>query len=121
MILSDKYLKSQYCMTELLEVWYDCRRDPDAFACRIRAYRLPDATIHRPIDRVGYVGHWKSELRALRETIDRAGWDEIGWELHRSYERVKDIAANIGRLIDVLSDRIDARNFEDFERCGFDD
>ena len=120
-ILSDKYLRSQYCMTELLEVWFDCRRDPDAFSGRIRAYRLPDAAIHRPIDRVDYVGHWKKELSALKKKIDDVGWAEVGSDVHRSYERIREIADNAGRLLEVLADRIDPRDFEEFERYGFGD
>ena len=39
-VLSDKYLKSAYCMHELLDVWRNCREDDAEFIKRTRAYEL---------------------------------------------------------------------------------
>jgi internalin A len=40
-ILSDKYLKSPYCMNELFEFWRNRRQDDDEFLGHIRVYALP--------------------------------------------------------------------------------
>jgi internalin A len=40
-VLSDKYLKSAYCMHELFDVWRNCREDPETFIDRTRVQVLP--------------------------------------------------------------------------------
>ena len=47
-VLSDKYLKSPYCMYELFEVWRNARQEDEEFLKRIRVYTLPDAKILDP-------------------------------------------------------------------------
>ena len=47
-ILSDKYLKSPYCMYELLEVWRNSKMADEEFRRRIRVFRLPDAKMMTP-------------------------------------------------------------------------
>jgi internalin A len=44
-VLSDKYIKSTYCMTELFEVWRNCREEDSAFIARTRVYVTPCANI----------------------------------------------------------------------------
>ena len=44
-VLSDKYLKSPYCMHELFDVWRNCREDGDTFIDRTRVLVLPSAKI----------------------------------------------------------------------------
>ena len=50
-VLSEKYLKSPYCMFELFEIWRNNRADSALFAERIRAFTLPSARIATFIDR----------------------------------------------------------------------
>ena len=47
-VLSDKYLKSAYCMHELFDVWRNCREDDAEFIERTRVYVLPCAKIETP-------------------------------------------------------------------------
>jgi internalin A len=42
-VLSDKYLKSPYCMHELFDVWRNCREDGKTFVDRTRVFVLPSA------------------------------------------------------------------------------
>ncbi len=60
-ILSEKYLKSPYCMYELLEVWRNCKMEDEVYRQRIRVYRLPDAKMSSPL-----------EACALRQALERA-------------------------------------------------
>ena len=59
-ILSEKYLKSPYCMYELLEVWRNSMMDEEHFRRRIRVFRLPDARMTSPLE------------RAVRQVLERA-------------------------------------------------
>ena len=44
-VLSDRYLRSPYCMFELSEVWRTSRAEGEAFLRRVRVYSLPDAQV----------------------------------------------------------------------------
>ena len=65
-VLSDRYLRSPYCMFELFEVWRNCRREEAEFVQRVRAYTLPGTNISRPRDRLQYAIHWKENTRHWR-------------------------------------------------------
>ena len=43
--LSDKYLKSPFCMFELFEIWRTCRLNEVELTKRVRLYPLGDAKI----------------------------------------------------------------------------
>jgi internalin A len=60
--LSDKYLKSTYCTTELFEVWRNCRQEDAAFIARTRIYVLPSARIDTLADRTQYVLYWRAKF-----------------------------------------------------------
>ena len=60
--LSDKYLKSTYCMTELFDVWRNCREEDSAFIERTRIYVLPCAKIETLAERTQYVLHWRAKF-----------------------------------------------------------
>jgi internalin A len=63
-ILSEKYLKSENCMFELLQVAKHQR-----FNNRIFPIVLEDARIYRPIERIQYVRYWEEQLRDLDEAL----------------------------------------------------
>jgi hypothetical protein len=64
LILSDRYLKSDHCMRELLGV-----AAQRSFRARIFPVVLPDADIYRPIRRVHYIEHWREKKRELNDAI----------------------------------------------------
>ena len=68
-ILSDKYLKSPYCMYELLEVWRNCKAEDEVFRKRIRVYRLPDAKMMSPLERYDCAEYWDDEFTKLDELV----------------------------------------------------
>ena len=70
-ILSDKYLKSPYCMYELLEVWRNCKAEDEVFRRRIRVYRLPDAKMMGPTERCDCAEYWDDEFTKLDELVRR--------------------------------------------------
>ncbi|MDM8547367.1 toll/interleukin-1 receptor domain-containing protein [Candidatus Venteria ishoeyi] len=67
-IISDKYLKSQNCMFELLEVAQhgDWRE-------RVFPIVLADANIYKAINRIKYIKHWENEIAELDAAIKEVG------------------------------------------------
>src|SRR5205823_12753915 len=79
-ILSDKYLKSPYCMYELLEVWRNCKMADEVFRRRIRVYRLPDAKMSSPVERARCAKYWKEQFAELDTLVREDGADLLGTE-----------------------------------------
>ena len=71
-VISDKYLKSQYCMYELLEL----KRNLN-FSERIFPIVLPDAAIYDPVDRAGYIQFWEQRKAELNERMQGLGQEHL--------------------------------------------
>jgi hypothetical protein len=63
-IISEKYLKSENCMFELLQI-----AKHQKFVDRIFPIVLDDARIYKPIDRLKYVQYWEEEIKKLEEAL----------------------------------------------------
>ena len=66
-VISDKYLKSENCMFELVEI-----ANNNDFYDRIFPVVLSDANIYKPTGRLQYVQHWEDQIQKL-ETAMKAG------------------------------------------------
>jgi internalin A len=120
-VLSDKYLRSAWCMTELLEIWQHSRGDDADFIRRIRVYCLPDARISRLRDRVELAAWWKEEFDRIDALNKQHGISILGTEglqelyaMMRFYQHVTDI-------LGLIATTVRPRTFEDLLRYGFDD
>jgi internalin A len=118
-VLSDKYLKSPYCMYELHEVWRNCRHEDREFLKRIRVFTLPDAKIWTPIDRAKCAAHWKKESAELEAIVKEHGYDVLGEEDFKRYRLMKEFAHQIGNILATVTDILQPRNFEELEKYGF--
>ena len=96
-IISDKYLRSENCMFELIEIAKN-----GSFAQRIFPIILEDARIYKPIQRVKYLKHWEKQITelndALKELQDVADIADIQEELSFYKEIRKEIAGLAGQL-----------------------
>jgi len=121
-VLTDKYLKSSYCMYELHEVWRNCREDDADFVSRIRVFTLPDAKIYKPIDRVRYAAYWKKESSELEAAVKEGGGiDVLGRKDHDQYWLMRKFTSQVGDILATIADIVQPRTFEDFEKYGLDD
>lgn len=100
-VISDKYLKSPYCMYELLEVWR-C----GGFQERLFPIMLPDARIHRLSDQLDYVAFWQREKEDIARKVEAIGWERLSTDgFFRQYERYyKNVFDHLDRLLALLAD-----------------
>jgi hypothetical protein len=108
--ISDKYLKSRFCMFELYEIYRNCGMNKEAFVKKIFPIRqeeinLSDATIVNK-----YMDYWKTEELNL-EAIVKDKDQQTTSEQFAQYEAVKRIRAELGNLLYFLSD-INSLNIE---------
>ena len=120
-VLSDKYLKSPYCMYELFEIWRNSRQEEAAFLERVRVYTLPNAAIFSPLDRVKCAVHWKRQHDELAEFIKEHGGDILGEEDFRKFKLMQDFAHRVGDILATLADTVQPRDFEQLASYAFDD
>ena len=62
-VLSDKYLRSPFCMHELHGIWRQSRSEGDRFIKRVRVYTHEDADVWTMKGRAEYAIHWKTRVR----------------------------------------------------------
>jgi hypothetical protein len=99
-LISDAYLKSPFCMFELLEI--DRHQE---FRERICPIILPDARLHTLVDRYTYVKHWKAELARIEQLIAEIGLHDFtasgGLPEYETYCQITD---NSYKLMRYLAD-----------------
>jgi internalin A len=120
-VLSDKYLKSPFCMFELFEIWRNSRQDGAEFLRRVRIYTLGDAKIWKPVDRINYAKYWKDQHDELRQAVEQAGLDVLGEEDLRSYKLMQYFASKIGDILALFANIVQLRSFDDLRAYGFGD
>jgi internalin A len=120
-ILSDRYLKSPFCMFELFEIWRNCRTDDAELLRRIRVFTLPSAKIFTPLDRTLYAVHWRQEFGKLDALVKEHGIDILGEKDAHQHRLMKKFAGEIGDILATVADTLQPRDFDEFVTYGFSD
>ena len=120
-VLSDKYLKSPYCMHELFDVWRNCREDADEFINRTRVYVLPCARIETVENRIQYVHHWRREFEKRKALMNKHAPDAFSRADYDAFHWMETFVSNTSDMLTLINDVLTPKTFEDFERYGFDD
>jgi internalin A len=92
-ILSDKYLKSEFCMYELWSIWRNCKHDPKKFLSHIRVFRLPCVQISKTSERLEYGGYWIKEKEKIDRLIETYSLSILGESDLKKYKCMADFAA----------------------------
>jgi nucleoside phosphorylase len=99
LVISDKYLRSEHCMNELVEV-----NNNRTLRERVFPIVLPDAHIYKAIDRLAYIRHWEMQIKELNQAIKEVdtltNLDAITADLDK-YARIR---GSFDNLVDLLSD-----------------
>ena len=117
--LSDKYLKSPFCMYELYEIWRTSRQNEDEFAGRIRTFLLDDADIWSIPCRLRYAAYWGSQWEEIDKAVREHGAKYLSEKDARSYRKMSQFAHAVGDILAVIADRVQPRDFSEFEQYGF--
>lgn len=99
LIISDKYLRSEHCMYELLLVDENQRLRE-----RIFPIVLADAAIYNPIDRLQYINHWEEKKAKLNQALK--GIQEVTYvnDIISNLEKYDRIRRSFDHLSSLLSD-----------------
>ena len=119
--LSDKYLKSPYCMFELFEMWRNNRQNEAEFLDRVRLITLDDAKIWEIEDRLGYASYWEEKHDKLDAALKGKHATLLGDTDFRSFRLMGEFAHHVGNILALFADTVQPRTFDDFLKYGFDD
>lgn len=95
-VISEKYLKSENCMFEMVEMV-----KAQALRERIFPIVLPDANIYKATGRIGYVQHWESETKTLDKALKTVRGDNL-----KNLQEDLNIYTEIRRLFDEIANTL---------------
>jgi internalin A len=116
-ILSGKYLRSTYCMTELYGLWRRCQERAD-FARHVRAFGIGDEQIGDFKQRAEHAGYWRQRAE---EMALYAGKNLLAPE---DYDRMQEINAwanELPRILYWVKDTLRPKRVEDLIHYVFND
>jgi internalin A len=119
-VLSDKYLKSPYCMHELFDVWRNCREQGDTFIDRTRVLVLPSAKISTPIERAQYVIHWQSAFRAVDALVREHGQFVLSDKDNAEFRLMSRFVSETANVLQTVQDTLRPRSFDGYVGHVFD-
>ena len=97
-IISEKYLKSENCMFELVQISKNGQ-----FYDRIFPVILDDANIYNPTQRIKYIQHWENRIRELDEAMKTVGAANLKG-FREDIDLYTEIRSTIAELTDILKD-----------------
>jgi internalin A len=108
-ILSEKYLRSVYCMTELHGIFEHSRGARDDFLGRIIPLTLADAHIAGIRDRADHARHWKAEKEALQADVADG---LLGASDYKQWQKMSRWASEVGEMLAYIADMLHPVGFE---------
>lgn len=101
--VSDKYLRSPYCMHELYEIYRNGRQEKEEFSKRVFPIRAESIKMSDPMVLDDYLDYWEKQEQKWNDlVVRRAG--QLGNAHFAEYNKVKEINANFAQLLAFLQD-----------------
>jgi internalin A len=113
-VLSDKYLRSPYCMTELHYIYQRSLGEKEDFLHRIIPLRLDDARFSTWRDRVAYAEYWEAEFKAMEEKFRYLA--ESGFRLYKAMKRWY---PQVSDMLRYMNDVLHPHGFEEIVKDDF--
>jgi internalin A len=113
-VLSDKYLRSPYCMTELHSIYQRSVGEKEDFLRRIIPLRLTDAQISTWRDRVAYAEYWEAEFKAMEEKFRHLAESDF-----RLYKAMQEWHNRIGDMLAFVNDVLVPHGFNEIVKDEF--
>lgn len=121
--ISDKYLKSTYCMSELLEIYRRSNSDIDELLKKIFPIVLEDVKIYNPEDRVDYLEFWETKKEALTKELKEIELENASTfaEELRIYDEITAVMPVLSRLLKDMNtlsvQKLSANNFSEIKNA----
>lgn len=110
LVISDKYLRSEYCMFEALEVM-----KRKGYQQRIFPVVLSDANVYSHEGQVKYIDYWQKKKEQFSALIGPNSADEYSAMVDVAH-KIAEIAANVDDFIAFIKDKLSIDPAKDFDR-----
>ena len=117
-VISDKYLRSEYCMYELFRIYRNCADKPERFLGKVVPLILPDARLDSLAERLQRAIHWTKQEEALKPLVED-NVHTVGTEFFRKFKLIGEFARNTSNMLEHLVDKLQPRDFERQAEQGF--
>jgi internalin A len=107
-VISEKYLRSEYCMAELHGIYQRSLGEQDEFLRRVIVFTLDDAKIGTLEGRADHADYWKAAFEKIEPRIQ-----SLGWQDYRRYKAMKNWYNDVGDILATLNDVLSPHTFED--------
>lgn len=118
-VISDKYLRSPYCMYEIYKLWQKSQADGDAMLERLVPIVLPEVRIGNLRERIPYLEYWSEQAESLEALIrnpklrpSSESWEEV--------RLVREFAHHVDDILVFLQDVLMPRKLEAHLDNGFE-
>ncbi len=118
LVISDKYLRSEYCMYELFRIYRNCADKSDRFLKKVIPIILPDSKIDSMTDRLQRAIHW-TNLEKEQKPLVEGNLEAVGTEFFRKFKLIGEFARNTSNMLEYLVDKLQPRDFERQAQQGF--
>ena len=119
-VLSDRYLRSAYCMHELFDVWRNCREDGATFIDRTRIFVSPCARIATAVERAQYVIYWQGRFKEVDDLIRQHGQFVLSDKDNAEFRLMSRFASETANVLQLVQDILRPRLFDEYVEHVFD-
>jgi internalin A len=113
-VLSDKYLRSPYCMTELYSIYQRSVGEKEDFLRRIIPLVLEDARFGTWRDRLVYTKHWRTEFEEME-----LHFKDLAEADFRLYKAMQEWHNRIGDILAYVNDVLHPHGFDEIVKDDF--
>jgi internalin A len=113
-VLSDKYLHSSYCMTELHSIYQRSVGEKEDFLRRIIPLALDDVRFGTWRDRDRYAEYWETEFKDMEQGFRRLSVADFAL-----YKAMQDWANHVSDILTYVNDVLHPRGFEAIVKDDF--
>jgi internalin A len=113
-VLSDKYLRSPYCMTELHYIYQRSVGEKEDFLRRIIPLVLDDARFGTWRDRLVYTKHWRTEFEEME-----LHFKDLAEADFRLYKAMQEWHNRIGDMLAYVNDVLGPHGFDEIVKDDF--
>jgi internalin A len=118
-VISAKYLRSEYCMYELFMIYQNCRKKAEDFHRRIIPIILPDSGFSGGLAaRLKPAIYWQQQETELT-TLVAGNLQSVGTTAYNKYRLVGEFARNTSDMIEYLIDQLQPRDYDRQIEEGF--
>jgi internalin A len=120
-VLSEKYFRSEACITELVKTWLRCGEDEAEFRRRTRIFARKDAKFRKPDEQQAILDHWAAEADRRRAAAVGPRYTRLGSKGFENLRMVEKIALHLADVLETVADELLTKDFDAFLRWGFDE